>query len=266
MLTAAHCINEHLQQGYSNLKIQQVVVGVGFVENCAGNDGIEAAHWFRHPGYVKKEISDSGFDIGLVYLNKPVKFCPYVQPALHLLATREPSVGTECQVSGWGLHDRSCTASEVLRTGRVRVLEEGKCRQRWRENISEKFGAENLSGDFFERNVCVGRNRGSGAAAGQGDSGSALVCQDPATNKKVIHGVASTTIDTEGDCCGKNSKCRGGPETPMIYTKVAHFRGWIEAEMRDVAARKGCVATEKMGVSAWGAVALLGFFVAVYFL
>ena len=66
---------------------------------------------------------------------------------MHLLATGEPSVGTECHVSG--LHDRSCTASEVLRAGRVKVLDEGACRQRWRENISEKFGAKNLSGDFF---------------------------------------------------------------------------------------------------------------------
>ena len=73
-------------------------------------------------------------------------------------------MGTECHVSGWGLHDRSCTASEVLRAGRVKVLDEGACRQRWRENISEKFGAEDLSGDFFERNVCVGRNRGSSGA------------------------------------------------------------------------------------------------------
>ena len=265
VLTAAHCIGEHLKQGYSTFKIQSVYVGVGFVENCAGNEGIEAAHWFRHPGYQKKEISDSGFDIGLIYLNKPVKFCPYVQPALDLLASKHHNLmtGTECQVSGWGLHDRSCTASEVLRSGRVRVLDEKVCRQRWRENISEKFGVENLSRDFFERNICAGNNQGVGPAAGQGDSGSALVCADPTKRgSKFIYGVSSTTIDQEGDCCGKNSKCRGGPETPMIYTKVAHFREWIEKEMKDKKARRGCVATKTSGF-------VMGVFVgitAVYFL
>ncbi|RWS14133.1 trypsin-1-like protein, partial [Dinothrombium tinctorium] len=204
VLTAAHCIfgvNEPLV----------VLVGSYHYSN-AYNKG--RFHHIRqavlHPDFNPLIAFHS--DIALLRVKPPIQYTSgdrtgrgAVIPVC-LPAQNQEFPNTYARVSGYGLTREKGVPSRMLKTVQVTILNKSACRvytgvRKFRE----------------DRMICAG-NPSGGRDACQGDSGGPL-------NIMYNDRVYQIGIVSFGEGCGRS-------RYPGVYTKVAHFRNWIDRKLR----------------------------------
>ena len=83
------------------MALRSYTIGLGLhsleADQEPGSQMIEAHLSIQHPEYNKPSLAN---DLMLIKLNKRIRETPYVRPIN--IASRCPSAGTSCPVSGWG--------------------------------------------------------------------------------------------------------------------------------------------------------------------
>jgi len=191
IITAGHCV-----QGQNAAKIL-VIAGTNNIGNLTGTEQqIEAEALIQHEHYDAQTITN---DIALIKLSTPLVMDEKVQPAVLPEQMVLVEAGTECIVSGWGtLHQGDVGLPDQLMKVTIPVVDDESCR--------ESYDVTQI-GDAM---ICAGYDAG-GKDSCQGDSGGPFVCDG------VLQGVVSW-----GRGCAT-------PHYPGVYTEVAYYREWIDA-------------------------------------
>ncbi|XP_053123740.1 bradykinin-releasing enzyme KR-E-1-like [Hemicordylus capensis] len=135
-------------------------------------------------------------DIMLIQLNSSIDFNEYVGPLA--LPTSCASVGTKCEVMGWGSNTAPQeTYPDVPYCACVKITSDEKCQAAYPGSVNENM-------------VCAGDEEESKGAC-KGDSGGPLIC-----NGK-LQGIVSFGNDPCTD-----------PSHPGVYTNICKFLDWIE--------------------------------------
>ncbi|XP_036592054.1 chymase isoform X2 [Trichosurus vulpecula] len=150
---------------------------------------LKVKHQFPHPGYNPSKIIH---DIMLLKLEEKAKLTMAVG-TLPLPSTFNCiSPGRICRATGWGRTGVIAPVSETLQEVKLRLMDPVNCRGY--HDFDEKF------------QLCVG-NPKSIKSAYKGDSGGPLICS----------GVAQGIV----------SYGRWDAKPPAVFTRIAHYRPWI---------------------------------------
>lgn len=207
ILSAAHCF-EHTRTELLRIRVgdhrssaiemheQEFAVSQLFVHSSYLN------MMFMHYGHARYDN-----DIALVKLQPTrsqtgIRFNNHVQPACLPTASTEYRPGIHCEVSGWGLSERS--TPNVLMSALLPIRQQAECQSLYSHKLSRKM-------------FCAGYRDGR-ADTCQGDSGGPLVCQVNGTH--TIMGITSWGLG----CASRDS--------PGVYTKVGEFTDWILQTIR----------------------------------
>ncbi|XP_032059801.1 granzyme M [Aythya fuligula] len=198
VLTAAHCIVRRLKGPV------KVVVGLHHLwDRGAATQSFAIRTACPHPNYNRKTMEN---DLLLLQLSGPVSWSRTRRPIA--LLRREPKAGTACSLAGWGVPRDPAAALQELE---VAVLDARMCNNSrfWHGGIAPTM-------------ICFqGRHRG--AAPTKGDSGSPLVCGQPAA----VAGVMSFSSARPED-----------PLKPPVATSAVGHKKWIQRTLR-----RGCPRT-----------------------
>ncbi|XP_060634583.2 plasma kallikrein [Anolis sagrei] len=192
ILTAAHCTEDlqvpeiwriytgilrqsEIKQDTSVFKVQEIIV------------------------HSKYRISEAGYDIALLKLDRPMNFSVLQQPLC--LPTEEMNTKyTECWVTGWGYTKERGQVHDILQKLKIPLISNQECQTRYQNHrITDKM-------------LCAGYTEG-GKDACKGDSGGPLSCKYQ--NKWYLAGITSW-----GEGCAR-------PGQPGVYTNVAEYNDWI---------------------------------------
>ncbi|CAL4111633.1 unnamed protein product [Meganyctiphanes norvegica] len=191
VITAGHCAHG---QNAANIL---VIAGTNNIGNLTGEEQqVPAFALILHEHFDSQTITN---DISLIYLEEPLVMNEKVQPVVLPEQMATVASGTECTVTGWGaLHEGAFGLPDQLMKVTLPIVDDDKCR--------EAYGLTEI-GDSM---ICAGIEAG-GLDSCQGDSGGPMVCDG------ALHGIVSW-----GYGCAR-------PHYPGVYTEVAYFRDWIDA-------------------------------------
>ncbi|NXL91740.1 CTRL protease, partial [Alectura lathami] len=149
-----------------------------------------------HPSWNADTFNN---DITLLKLSSPAQLGSRVSPVCLAPANLALDSNLQFVTTGWGRTRTTSNAlAERLQQVTLPLISESQCKQYWGSSITSSM-------------LCAG---GAGASSCQGDSGGPLVYQN---------GNAWTLI---GIVSWGNSYCN--IRTPAVYTRVSHFRNWID--------------------------------------
>lgn len=157
-----------------------------------------------HPKYSSPDTIEN--DIALIRLNQPFKLTRHIQQVC--MADKSVDVSREgCLAAGWGAESvqTEYKLSQYLKKVQMDVVDDATCEKSFQTALNEDFTLKEgfLCAGGHENDLCVG------------DAGAPLVCPLVGSpNKFVLTGISSY-----------GHKCFS--ETPGVYTKVAHYRDWI---------------------------------------
>uniref|UniRef100_A0A674IVR5 Trypsin-3-like n=1 Tax=Terrapene triunguis TaxID=2587831 RepID=A0A674IVR5_9SAUR len=206
VLTAAHCskrIRSWITCVVSLFVSERTTPRVHLGDyNLRAKEGTEQIrrirNFFVHPGY---NLCPRDNDFMLLELDEPAQLNNYVNTIN--LATRCPSPGTRCSVSGWGT---TKTPQTIMQCADVYSVSQDSCQESYWGKITENM-------------LCAGVEQG-GIGTCQGDSGGPLVCNGQ------LQGVVSW---------GK-SVC-ALPGQPGVYANVCKAAQWVRSTIRRRLAR-----------------------------
>ncbi|XP_074713900.1 uncharacterized protein LOC141938796 [Strix uralensis] len=183
VLTAAHC-----RQPLRDLR---VLIGTDTLRD--GTGVVRSISKLQvHPAYNPRKNDN---DFMLLRLNKPVQFSNSIKKIR--LATRCPTEGLSCSVSGWGTtKSPGAKLPQNLQCAAIQTFGRNKC--------TRAYGAA-ITPNMF----CAGVPQG-GIDSCQGDSGGPLVCNG------VLQGVVSWGMAV----CGRRGQ-------PGVYSNVCRAVPWI---------------------------------------
>ncbi|KAJ3652942.1 hypothetical protein Zmor_018865 [Zophobas morio] len=189
VLTAAHCLDGAIGANiYSNAtKISDSTKVVS-----------QAIQFIQHEGYIADLLRN---DIGLIRLKEPVQFNEYTKPVA--LAIKDPPVGTNVTVSGWGVtKDSDLYTSDILYYTNVETITNEACTRIYGSNY------------IVDQVICA--NPGDPHTSPcQGDSGAPVVV----LNSCGIPVQIAVFSFTNGYGCEY--------PYPSGNTRVSYFRDWI---------------------------------------
>lgn len=196
VVTAAHCMvdEEDIQRDASFFRI--VGGNLERMKYDANTIVRNVSKIIIHEQYEPETFAN---DLAVMILSMPISTThPTLQPIA--MTTVQPKTSDVCQASGWGSTRFGLPyASEILLAVNLTVQPVENC------NASTSY-----NGGLLPGMICVGQFEG-GRDTCQGDSGGPLVCGG------VLAGVVSF-----GYGCAT-------PGYPGVYTDVAYYRNWIEA-------------------------------------
>ncbi|XP_069195042.1 CLIP domain-containing serine protease B4 [Procambarus clarkii] len=220
ILTAAHCVHP---SALNKRKLEIIRLGdwdLSSDTDCEitrqGNKNcVPPAQDFTHeeviihPDYnTRVQFSD---DIALIRLSKSIDLTAQKK---RIRAVCLPPEGLnvsslasqrDAWIAGWGFTENGTTSNRLLHV-RLPFVNKEKC------NIT-------YNGNVVDEQMCVGGRKGQDSCAG--DSGGPLVMAGPSGPPFLQIGVVSYGPVN----CGQMDK-------PAVYTSVAHYRKWIEKNMR----------------------------------
>uniref|UniRef100_K7FGE2 Peptidase S1 domain-containing protein n=1 Tax=Pelodiscus sinensis TaxID=13735 RepID=K7FGE2_PELSI len=190
VLTAAHCridigsprsVRVHL--GDYDLRVREGTEQIRRIRS-----------YHRHPRFKAQGLDN---DFMLLELNKPVQLNDFVKTIR--LATRCPTPGTRCRVSGWGtITSPKKQRPDVLQCADIYTVSRARC-------------LETYPGKITENMFCAGVEQG-GIGSCKGDSGSPVVC----------NGRLQGVVSWGKFICGQ-------PGEPRVYSNVCKAVRWWEA-------------------------------------
>uniref|UniRef100_A0A8D2LUL9 Coagulation factor XI n=1 Tax=Varanus komodoensis TaxID=61221 RepID=A0A8D2LUL9_VARKO len=193
IMTAAHCIED-----FGLPEFWRVYTGAWKQSEIKDNTSFfSIKEIIVHPKY---EYSESGYDIALMKLDRPMNFSDFQQPLCLPFREQTNARYTECWVTGWGYTRERGQIEDTLQKVRIPLISNTECQSYYQEHrITDKM-------------ICAGYQEG-GRDACKGDSGGPLQC------KLEMHWYA-VGITSWGEGCAR-------PGQPGVYTNVAKFENWI---------------------------------------
>lgn len=158
-----------------------------------------------HPKYTSPDVIAN--DLALIRLNQPFKLVKHIQKVCMADDSMEVS-RHGCLAAGWGAEsaETEFKLSQYLKKVQMDLVDDASCEKSFQTAVNQhdyKLSEGLLCAGGFENDLCVG------------DAGAPLVCPlVGAPNKFVLTGISSY-----------GHKCFS--ETPGVYTKVSHYRDWI---------------------------------------
>lgn len=197
ILTAAHCF----EQPWTEL---DYTVRLGSTQHATGGELLSLRQIIRHAGYNAVTHDN---DLALLLLHGSLNYTQQLQAVPMASAQDELTPDTVLHVSGWGYQSEQGDegVSPVLRYVDVGHVETAVCRRAYRKVLP-----------ITQRMLCAARD---GQDSCQGDSGGPLVGYQPGSTQGKLYGIVSWGLG-----CAK-------PEYPGVYTSVAAFRSWIDAQL-----------------------------------
>ncbi|XP_031752073.1 acrosin-like [Xenopus tropicalis] len=198
VMTAAHCLLKY----QSEQSLARIVFGLFNVSDLGPETQIrKIKEMIRHEHFNKKENKN---DIALIYLDRPVAFSDYIQPACLPQQSSDITRMNDCYIAGWGLvDDYFRIRTDVLQEAKTELIANSRCNQ-----------SDWYNGRIKEYNLCAGFEHG-GPDTCDGDSGGPLMCKRMKAKTYYIVGIASW-----GGLCGHSY--RNG-----VYTATQYFKEWI---------------------------------------
>ncbi|XP_011498535.1 PREDICTED: serine protease nudel-like [Ceratosolen solmsi marchali] len=199
ILSAAHCFNNYKQQYYD--------IDAGVLRRFSYSPTRQTRYLIGlviHEHYNTLTLQN---DIALCLLNEPLYFNIWVRPVrlpdvysnFFLTSQQRPYPGQRCVAVGWGATREGGSDLDHLQEVEVAII---NCTQAIDKNRAE---------------ICAG-NREGGRDACQGDSGGPLMCRSSDWGYDwYVGGIVSHGIG-----CGRRNQ-------PGAYTRVSHFRDWINS-------------------------------------
>nr|XP_025037353.1 transmembrane protease serine 9-like [Pelodiscus sinensis] len=190
VLTAAHCSKDissvQLNLGDYNLRVSEPTEQTRRICN-----------FFVHPRYKSRPHD---YDFMLLELDEPVQLNNFVHTIS--LATRCPTPGMRCSVSGWGtIKSPQERLPALLQCADLYIVSQEKCQQ-------------NYPGRITENMFCAGVKQG-GVDTCQGDSGGPLVCNG------ILQGIVSWGTSV----CALRGR-------PGVYANVCTAVQWVRDTIR----------------------------------
>ncbi|XP_034475772.1 trypsin beta [Drosophila innubila] len=197
ILTAAHCFEEP----WSELDYS---VRLGSTEHATGGELLSLHQIIRHGAY-NPQTHDN--DLALLLLNARLNYTEELQAVPLVTAQDALTSDTLLHVSGWGFQSEHGDegVSAALRFVDVAHVEPGICRRAYTKVLP-----------ITQRMLCAASD---GHDSCQGDSGGPLVGYQPGSTQGKLYGIVSWGLG-----CAKR-------EYPGVYTSVASFRTWIDAQL-----------------------------------
>ncbi|XP_016986391.2 trypsin beta [Drosophila rhopaloa] len=203
VLTAAHCF-----EGSSVIDSEDYTVRVGSSEHASGGHVLSLRQVITHGGYNPQSHDN---DLALLILNARLNYTEHLQPVPLATLRDPPTADTRLLVSGWGFEAEEGGASgEVgvspqLRFVDVDLVDSDQCRRAYRQVLP-----------ITQRMICAAR---PGHDSCQGDSGGPLVGFPADEGPAKLLGIVSWGLGC------------ANPNYPGVYTSVAAFRNWIDAQV-----------------------------------
>ncbi|KAH8365117.1 hypothetical protein KR084_002216 [Drosophila pseudotakahashii] len=202
VLTAAHCFE-------AELSTEDYSVRVGSSEHGSGGHQLSLRRVITHGGYNPQSHDN---DLALLIVHARLNFTKHLQPVpLASPVDPPPTEETRLLVSGWGYQaEEGAVSGEVgvspqLRFVDVDLVESEQCRRAYRQVLP-----------ITQRMICAARPGGDSC---QGDSGGPLVGIPADEGPAKLYGIVSWGLGC------------ANPNYPGVYTKVAAFRNWIDAQV-----------------------------------
>jgi len=177
----------------------------------------EVSRIIKHPQFDPKRLSN---DIAILRVNRRINLNhPYVNTACLPSCDNQfdyqfsNGTGVRCWVAGWGKNEYDGSFQFIQHKVDVPIVDDYKCNSALKRALNRK---EQGVGDRFQLHqseVCAGTETGKDACTG--DGGSPLVCQAQSGRWTVV-GLVSWGIGCATDI-------------PGVYTKISHFKSWINA-------------------------------------
>ncbi|XP_050304374.1 serine protease snake-like [Anthonomus grandis grandis] len=211
ILTAAHCITSRYG---APTWVRLGELDTEDTRDDADPKDFKVLRSIAHPDY---KIQFVYHDIGILELDKTVKFTEYIRPAC-IYQGGDLSKYNMASASGWGTTSFGEKNSNHLRTANLVFVNHTKCNQFYRKSAKNMLPR----GILDDSQICAGGNEGKDTC--QGDSGGPLQVIKPESKKKK---------NTNGNCydiigiTSFGSLC-GLENIPGIYTRVSAYREWIE--------------------------------------
>ena len=200
VLTAAHCLV--MNGSVVGADFYTVVAGTNRVGDSSGNVSA-VTQVIPHPAY---DTTTNNNDIALLRLATPLEAMKATIVAPESEATLG-AAGTTATVIGWGDIAAGGTPSYLLKQVSLPLVSQAQCAAHYGSRLTDNM-------------ICAGLPQG-GADSCQGDSGGPLFVSN---NQG---GYAQIGVVSFGDGCG-------GANVPGIYTRLANYRAWIDAQVSDV--------------------------------
>ncbi|KAH8355318.1 hypothetical protein KR093_010766 [Drosophila rubida] len=197
VLTAAHCFED-------SWSLPDYSVRLGATEHATGGELLSLRQIIRHAAY---DALTHDNDLALLLLHTRLNYTDELQAVPLATAQDALSSATELHVSGWGLQSEAGDdgVSPVLRYVQLTHVPPAVCRSAYAKVLP-----------ITQRMLCAARD---GHDSCQGDSGGPLVGYQPGSSEGKLYGIVSWGLG-----CAK-------PDYPGVYTSVAAFRTWINAQV-----------------------------------
>lgn len=189
-LTAAHCTD--------GINVNYLSIRAGSSLHAEKGQVIGVKEIVQHHAYNRNLID---FDLSILQLQSPLIFGDKVEAIP--IAAREPQLGVEAFVSGWGSLWSGGPITSQLQAVMVPIIPAATCSDFYPRQITTRM-------------ICAGHSDG-GRDACQGDSGGPIVIQ---TDK----GVALVGCVSWGRSCAL-------PQYPGVYANAVQMRSWINQNM-----------------------------------
>ena len=216
VMTAAHCVED---------SFKKIKVSAGILRNedhtTAPLIPVEAV--FVHPDYDSDNLQN---DIAILHLASydPLTLPISIEPLPLNIDPEFPSSvsGTKVTVTGWGNTSSFGKLFDgPLRTADLDVISVDQC------SLAPGYD------DVGESQICAGDLIKGGIDACNGDSGGPLVAKD-SSGAPTLVGIVSW-----GEGCAQAGK-------PGVYTRVSHFKPWIDAELTSLEPRANPLQTQEI--------------------
>uniref|UniRef100_A0A1S4H1C9 CLIP-domain serine protease n=2 Tax=gambiae species complex TaxID=44542 RepID=A0A1S4H1C9_ANOGA len=211
VLTSAHCA---LAKAESH-RLSSVRVGdydtrtdpdcgsTGFCAPVAINHAVSQI--IVHPDYIEGQYHH---DIALLILRTPINYTVAAQPICLHARKQDLTVGRRVQIIGWGKLSTSAAKSPELQSLEVPLTSWDKCVRAY-ASTGALQSPQSIDGEW----MCAG---GEGRDACHGFGGAPLIIRDQGRYAQI--GIMSFGAET----CGALNM-------PSVYTSIAHYAPWIEA-------------------------------------
>lgn len=184
IITAAHCVCEK-----PNPRLYQV--RTGSARKSRGGRLTNVTRIICHENYNISNFED----IAILVLSKKLKFRPRSRDIP--LASKDPAVGTETQLIGWGSTETGHLPDKFF-VGVVKIAPSSVCQAYYNFNVTN-----HICGEANEQTPCIG------------DSGGPILVNE------TLVGIVS-----------KGDQFCGLTFFPSLYVSVAHYKNWIENKIQ----------------------------------